>query len=76
MNDNILTMIKNDAQERKRVGYIQHGNISNQVKVSRAFVQDDSGETIVASLSTITIGRNCNSNSNKQLKLLHQRWIG
>ena len=57
MIDNILMMIKNDAQERKRVGYIQHGNISNQVKVSRAFVQDDSGETIVASLSTITIGR-------------------
>ena len=75
MIDNIL-MIKNDAQERKKGWISGHGNISNQVNLSRAFVQDDSGETIVVSLSTITIGRNCNSNSNKQLKLLHQRWIG
>ena len=58
MIDNILMMIKNDAYIGKKEGWgiSGHGNISNQVKLSRAFVRDDSGNDST-SLSTITIGR-------------------
>ena len=49
MIDNIL-MIKNDAQERKKGWISGHGNISNQVKLSRAFVRDDSGNDCCVAL--------------------------